>query len=458
MPPRWVRIAYGVSDVGASTAFVAVNAWLLYLLVNAAGVPPAWAAGVFVAGRALDAFLDPAVGWWGDRLAPRFGRLRFVRWGAVPTGLALAALFAVPPRLEDGAAVAALALFALTSLAYTLVQVPVLALTPELAPGYQDRTELGAWRAAFGTVASLVATALPPALVLLGEGGGGLAQAGAEGWTLAGVVLGTVVTGAYLTTGLLVPEPVRAQRPVPVESPFAAVRSAWTAPGMRTVVASFALVTVGLMVTSSVLPFVLESALLLPASWLTPVLGGFFGIGVAAFPFWTRAADAAGKGPTLAWACVVLAASLAALAAFAPEGRLGVGLWLPAATAGWALAGALLMPWAMLPDVVEFEEARSGVRREGTVVGLFTFVQKLAGSAGVFATGMAAAWTGYRPGMVEQSDATVIGLRLALGVVAPLAFLAAAWVASRGVIDRDRFEATVRSLRSDPMGPERDRS
>ncbi len=458
VPPRAVRIAYGLSDVGASTAFVAVNTWLLYMLVNAAGVPPAWAAAAFLVGRGLDAVLDPLFGVLGDRWAARVGRLPFVRFGALPLGLALAALFAVPPRADEGTVWIAIALFATLSVAYTVVQVPVLSLTPELAPGYQDRTELGAWRSAFGTVASLVATALPPVLVLAGEGGGALTEAGPAGWTVAGVVLGAIVAGAYLITGFRVPEPVRPDAPPRREAATRAIREAWASPGMRSVTVAFGLITVGLMTTSSLLPFVLESALLLPAAWQTPLLGGFFGIGVVAFPFWTRLAGRIGKGPALAWACGTLATGLATLAAFAPVGQLGPGLLLPAGVAGFALAGALMLPWALLPDVIELEQARGGERREGVVMGLFTFVQKVAGSAGVFATGVAAAAFAYQPGVVEQAPETVLGLRIAIGAVAPAAFVAAAVVALHSGLTRARFEAAVRTVAARPRPPAPDRS
>jgi GPH family glycoside/pentoside/hexuronide:cation symporter len=452
-PTRAVRLAYGVSDVGASTAFVAVNTWLLYLLVNAGGVAPAAAAAVFVAGRGLDALLDPAMGLLSDRLAPRLGRLRFVRLGAVPLGLALAALFALPPRAGDAAAWVALAAFAAVSLLYTVVQVPVMALTPELAPGYQDRTELTSWRVAFGTLASLVATAAPPALVLWAEGGGPLAAAGAAGWTRVGLALGAVTAAAYLVTGLLVPEPPRSPTPTPARgaAPLRRLRRTLSAPMLRPLIAAFVAITVGLMLLSSLLPFVLESALRLPAAWQTPLLGGFFGVGIVAFPAWTAAAGRFGKARTLAAACVLLAASLPALAAFAPVGRLGAGLLIPAAVAGIALSGALLLPWALLPDVVELEAARSGGdRREGLLYALFTFAQKIAGSAGVFATGLATALLGYRPGLVEQAPATVAGLRVAIGPVAAAAFLIAAALAASLGDDRARHARAVAGIGPGP--------
>ena len=94
--PLAQRVAYGVSDMGASLTFVAINTWLLYALVNVAGVPPLWAGAVFVAGRLVDAFTDPVMGVLGDRWRDRVGRLPFLRWGAVPLGAAFAAVWWAP--------------------------------------------------------------------------------------------------------------------------------------------------------------------------------------------------------------------------------------------------------------------------------------------------------------------------------------------------------------------------
>ena len=46
-----------------------------------------------------------------------------------------------------------------------MVQVPYLALTPELEPDYDARTTLSAYRVGFGVLASLLAVALPPVII-----------------------------------------------------------------------------------------------------------------------------------------------------------------------------------------------------------------------------------------------------------------------------------------------------
>ena len=161
-PPLGVRVAYGVSDLGASLTFVAVNTWLLYVLVNVAGVPPLWAGAVFVVGRVVDAVTDPLMGVLADRWRDRVGRLPFLRWGALPLAATFAAVWWAPDLGPVAAVVYATASFVAFGIAYTVVQVPTMALTPELAQDYDGRTALTSWRIGFGVVASMLAVAAPP--------------------------------------------------------------------------------------------------------------------------------------------------------------------------------------------------------------------------------------------------------------------------------------------------------
>jgi glycoside/pentoside/hexuronide:cation symporter, GPH family len=428
-PPVRVRVAYGASDLGASLTFVAVNTWLLYVLVNVAGIPPVWAGFVFVVGRLVDAVTDPVMGVLADRWRDRFGRLPFVRWGALPLAVTFAAVWWAPALGPTAALAYAIVSFVVFGVAYTVVQVPTMALTPELARDYDGRTALTSWRIGFGVVASMLAVAVPPLVVLAVAGGGDLAAAGPEGWRAVGVVFGLVALAAYLTTGFGVPEPKRTPAPDPPgRSEGGSWTSAFRSRGFAAVWALFLVVTIGLMIVNSMLPFFLESALRLPGEAQTLVLGLLFGTAVLAFPAWGRASEVWGKRAALTAGLLVLAGAVWALVAFAPPGAVGPLLLGLTVLAGVGLAAVMMLPWAMLPDVVEFDALAVGRRREGLLYALFTFGQKAAGSVGVFANALVASAFGYVQGSAVQSDATVVGLRLMTGPVAAAVFVAAVFL------------------------------
>ena len=418
---RRLALGIGGAEIGASLAFVAINTWLLYYLVNVARVPPLVAGAIFVAGRVVDAITDPLMGTLVDRTRRRWPRLRWVRWGALPLGAAFALLWWAPAAAASAATWAALAALLLTSLLYTVVQVPVLSLTPDLVPDYDDRTNLTAVRTAFAVIASMLAVAAPP-LIVMGVGGGSeLAASAPVGWAWMGVAFGVIVAAGYLTLPRLVAEPHAA-----VEAHGGGAAAWWTvlrSPGFAPVVLTFLVVTIGIMLVNSLLPFALESVLLVPAAQQTPLLALLFGPAVVSFPLWAFLTARLGKRGALSLGSLVFAGALLGLMG------VGVGAGMSAATLAWTalagvgLASVMALPWAMVPDVVEFDALRSGEHREGLIYALFTFGQKLAGSIGVFANALATALFGYVAGSAAQSPETVAGLRLVLGPVAAGVFV-----------------------------------
>lgn len=441
--PWTQRVAYGVSDLGASLTFVAINTWLLYALINVAGVSPIYAGSIFLVGRLIDAFTDPLMGVLGDRWRDRIGRLPFLRWGAVPLGVTFVAVWWAP-ELSTGATIAyALVTFILFGIAYTVVQVPTMALTPALAPGYDERTALTGWRIGFGVVASMLAVATPPMIILGVVGGSELAAASVAGWRVFALIFAAIAILAYLTTATFVREPSYTAAPTGPRAPW---WSAFQATGYTSVWVLFLLVTLGLMTLNSMLPFFLESALSLPGEAQTLVLGTIFGVAIVSFPAWGMVSRWLGKRGALTVGLLLLMAAVLALVYLSPPGVITPTLLLFSVLAGIGLASVMMLPWAMLPDVVEFDAWRSGERREGLLYALFTFGQKAAGSLGVFANAIAATVFGYVQGQALQSPETVFGIQLMTGPVSAAIFgIAALWVWTFP-ITRNRHRAMQEAL------------
>ena len=213
-------------------------------------------------------------------------------------------------------------------------------------------------------------------------------------------------------------------------------------------------VTTGIMILNSILPFYLESSLRLSADAQPLVLGTLFGVAIAAFPFWNWVATRLGKRSALVAGLLLLSAGTLALVLFSPPGRVSFYLLATSALAGVGFSAVTLFPWAMLPDVVEFDELASGRRREGTVYALFTFGQKLAGSVGVFSNALVASLFGYQQGVALQSPATARALQTMAGPVAAGVFLLAVFFVVRFPITRASYEETVRHLKNASSAPD----
>jgi GPH family glycoside/pentoside/hexuronide:cation symporter len=90
-----------------------------------------------------------------------------------------------------------------------------------------------------------------------------------------------------------------------------------------------------------------------------------------------------------------------------------------AALAGVGIATAYLVPWSMLPDVVDLDELTSGERREGIYYGLMAFTQKTCVGLGIALTLQALEWYGFNRDLLpgEQPESALLALRWMVGPV-----------------------------------------
>jgi GPH family glycoside/pentoside/hexuronide:cation symporter len=120
--------------------------------------------------------------------------------------------------------------------------------------------------------------------------------------------------------------------------------------------------------------------------------------------------------------------------------------YLLAALAGSGIATAYVIPWSMVPDIIEYDEVQTGQRREGSYYAFASFFQKLATGAAIWSMGQALALTGYMtPTSGEplpvQPEAAVQAIRLFMGPVPVLLLVLAILFAWRYPISRERHRA-----------------
>ncbi|MDZ7704657.1 MAG: MFS transporter [Trueperaceae bacterium] len=467
------KLGYGVGELGASLSYNAVNLFWLFFLVEVAGLEPSLAGWALVLGRVVDAVTDPLMGALYDRLRSRVAAWQYLFWGALPFGVSFALLWWLPFASPLLSFVVAAALLPVHTVIFTAVQVPYLALTPLLAPGYDERTSLSSYRVAFGTVASLFAAALPPVLAALFRG-----WFGGTGWFGVGVVFGAVASLAYLSTAWSLRRTVRgggfadagfaddssandnradnhadnrlADDAALLTVGRPGVASLFRVRGYPQMLALFVTVTLGLGVLSSMLPFFLATRGLGPTTQ-TLTLGGLFVTAVLVLPLWTRVARWGGKARAFTIGLLLISAGLL-LILTVPTGSVSPPLVLVTLLVGAGLATVLLFPWALLPDLVEVDALQHGTRREGLLYAVFTFAQKTAFAVGAWLNAQVLGLVGYQPGGAEQSPTAVLGVLLMVGPGAALLFAVAALLAWRYPHRRNDHRAAQQTLarRSDP--------
>ena len=129
-----------------------------------------------------------------------------------------------------------------------------------------------------------------------------------------------------------------------------------------------------------------------------------------------------------------------------------VGLaYLLAALSGFGIATAYVVPWSMVPDVVEYDELRSGQRREGSYYAFASFFQKLATGVALWGMGQALALTGYitpdpAGPLPVQPQAAVNAIRIFTGPIPAVLLFLAILFAWKYPITRESHQATLQEL------------
>jgi GPH family glycoside/pentoside/hexuronide:cation symporter len=89
-------------------------------------------------------------------------------------------------------------------------------------------------------------------------------------------------------------------------------------------------------------------------------------------------------------------------------------LWffcLRAALKGFAAGGLLLMGQSMLPDTIDYDYKRTGLRREGIYSGLYSVVEKVASAFAPSVLLLSYAWFGFNSKSPAQTAETIDGIR-----------------------------------------------
>jgi GPH family glycoside/pentoside/hexuronide:cation symporter len=102
-------------------------------------------------------------------------------------------------------------------------------------------------------------------------------------------------------------------------------------------------------------------------------------------------------------------------------GQVGL-LFAIAIVAGCGVSVAYLIPWSMLPDVIELDELNTGQRREGIFYGFMVLLQKFGLALGLFIIGISLEAAGFLeriPGqpMPIQPESAINAIRYAISPV-----------------------------------------
>lgn len=410
---RLSRVAlFGMGDWGPSSASTAVLFFFPFFLTDIARLPPSLVALVVLIGGVWDALSVPMVGAMSDRTRSRWGRRRpYMLFGAIPFALAFAALWFIPPFTGAARAAYFALAYMLFDTMFACVQVPYASLTPELSSLDRDRTRLNAARAIVSMVGGLAAAALIPAAI------GAFADK-PTGYRTVMAVVGALGALPFLLLFSQVREKPQRETHAPTH-PLADVRDALATPQVREAAVLYLICWVSVSVVASMFEYYITHALGLRGQ-LDVILGMVQLSALVCVAPVAMASDRFGRRTTLAVATFFWALILAALTVL-PASQAKVGYVL-ALLCGPGIAASHVIPWTLIAESVDADEARTGRRREGAVYGVLGFAQKSGVALAVAGSQNVLGLAGYVAGAPAQSSAAKTAIR-ALFSAAPAVVL-----------------------------------
>ena len=415
-------LGWGVGSISIAIMANMFGALLLRFMTDFLGIAAGLAGAMVAASKLYDAFADPVTGMLSDRMKSPLGRRRpFLLVGAILCPVSMAAMFMAPSFPSAMATnlymFAALLLF---STAYSVWQVPYIAMAAEMTHGYAERSRLMAYRMYGGTAGQLLSAGGPWLLAYWGSDRAAYGR--------VGLVVATVMFAAFAIC-------LTATRNAPARLD--------THQGGHGLLMQFRLVLqnrpllilmgvkslsfLGLACTSSAFPFFIKYVLKAGDS----LIGAFIAVNtiamMAAIPGWLWLGRRLEKKyVAMAGAGIYGVAQLSWL--LAPPGETFVITVFRIAMQGVGTAGSVLFLQSMFVDTIEYDYQRTGLRREGMYSGLFSLVEKLFSAIGLAVVGATLAASGYLAAvngaqMAQPRAALLATLMLVAGAPAMTALL-----------------------------------
>jgi len=438
---RRSKLLYGSGDTGFSLTTTIIGAYFAIFLTDVVGISPGVAAAAIFIGRSWDYVNDPLIGHISDRTRTRWGRRRpFLLFGALPFALAFAMLWWRPPwEKELALAVYYAVAYVVFDASATFVYMPYYALTPELTLDYDERTALTSYRMFFSILASLVAFTIPLTIV------GTFAPENATRVLAMGLIFGLASALPLLLTFFGTRERqvyMEQERPTLIQSLRAAMKNRPFVFGM----AVFLLTWVSVDVIQSTLLYFIkyiaqreaESDLIMAAIFVTAIF---------ALPFWEWASRRWSKR----WAYVAGIAfwAVVQLVLITVSASTGITfVLLLCVLAGIGVAAAHVLPWAMIPDAIEWGEWQTGERHEGMFYSLVTLMKKVASSIAIPLALLLLEVTGYVPNSARQPANALLGIRIVVGPIPAVLLCAGILFAILYPLSRERYVQVVQELES----------
>ncbi len=434
---KWI---YGSGDLGFSLTSTILTVYFALYLTDVVGVSPAIAALAFFIGSTWDYINDPIVGYISDRTRTRWGRRRpFLLFGAIPFGLTFALLWWQPP-IHDPLMLGFYYAFiyALFDTAASFVYMPFYALTPELTDDYDERTGLTSTRMFFSILGGLIAFTVPIWMVdgFHPEHAGNVLRMGAIFGLISVLPLFLVFWGTRER-----PEFIQKKETLGVRESLRVT--------FHNRPFIFGLI---MFMFNGVTMSIIEVMLLYFVKYVVQredqsdlIMATIFVVAMAALPLWELISRRLNKR----WAYIIGIAFLAVVLLVLSSLNAQTGLTfilVLSVLAGIGVSAMHVLPWAIIPDAIEYGELQNGDRQEGMFYSMITLAQKVASSIAVPLALLVLQSSGYVANSLKQPESAVQGIRMVTGPIPAFTLMLGILFTLLFPLGRENYQNITRQL------------
>ena len=321
------------------------------------------------------------------------------------------------PELQSQTAlfIWAIIAYCLACLAFSLINIPYSALTPELTTDYNERTSLNGFRGSFGIIGTVLAAIF--FLPFIEK-----APTKTIGYFTAGIVYGLLIMIVSLITFFIIKEKSISEEKIEKKS-FKEVFECFKNKPYLLILIPWVLNITGITFITAIqqyyFKYVLNAEAFIPVSLIA-----LLGTAIVFIPVWVKLSEKAGKNIVYSLGLFIVA--IAALLAFFFGHIIGAPwIFIILALLGLGLSSTIISPWSIVPDTIEYDYLKSKKRNEGIYYGIWTFIYTLGQAFAGAIMGPTLDKFGYIANAV-QTDKALLGIRLLYGPVPALFLIAGA--------------------------------
>lgn len=411
---------YGLASTPVMYSYVLILVMYMKYAAEELGASTAAVGTVFLLAKIWDAVTDPMVGTLSDRTRLALGRRRPWILASAP----LIAIFSImawaPPSFLEGPALIGWIAFSVVGFytAYTMFDVPHMALGAEIALDGSERNRVFGFRQVLKVSGMLLAGALGTLIV----------SEGLEATKVMAYAVGAATIVMIISGISLVPRERTDFQGRGAENPFRALRDVISNPHARLLLFVMFIDAIGTGGIGVLTPFALDYIVGRPE--LVPVLLGANMLAtLAAVPVWIKLARRFEKRH------LMLASMLGSAVGYGSILFIGPGTWqligLSSIIAGASSSCMNILGYTLKSEIIDFDEHSTGERKEGAYFAGWSFVNKLAAGIMIGLVGWALELSGFIADARPQLESVNTAIIVLMGGFPLLCYVIGAFTFSR---------------------------